>query len=280
MHARAAWVLNLDAEDELRLGRAYTPRPGALAAALALRDRLTALIGDDAVLVERGAPAPSAARGLPGLAWCPTPSALAALVRAGALVEEAPPLEVLRLVNDRRFHHGLGERLEGARWMIDEAKILSTVARGRWLLKRALGFAGRGRLACGDGVDARAFVARALREDGGVAVEPRVDVTLDVSLHGLVERGGRWTLGRPVESEVRGGAWRRARDAEPALSTGERAALLTEGDTVAAALHRAGYFGPFSVDAFRFDGGFCARCELNARFSMAFGVGWGRYPRA
>ncbi|MCC6646259.1 MAG: hypothetical protein IT374_11890 [Polyangiaceae bacterium] len=280
MRARAAWVLNLDAEDELRLGAAYAPRAAASERARELSAALTTLTGEDAVVVERGAPPPREARGLPGHAWCPTPSALAALAAAGAIVGPTPPVHVLRAVNHRRFHHAQGAPLAGARWLEDADEILSTVARGRWLLKRAFGFAGRGRLACGDGVDAGAFVARALREDGGVAVEPRVEVTLDVSLHGVIEPGGAWSLGRPVASQVRSGAWQRALDAEPALSLDERAALFAEGERVAVALHAAGYFGPFAVDGFRHEDGFCARCEINARFGMAFGVGWGRYPRA
>lgn len=280
MQARAAWVLNFDAEDELRAGPAYAPRAEALAWSSRLVARVTALVGDDAVVVARGEPPPADAHGLPGFCWCPTPSALRALAAAGAVVGPTPPLDVLRAVNDRRFHHALGAPLAGSRWLTDAQEIHALLGEGRWLLKRALGFAGRGRLACGEGVDARAFVARALREDGGVAVEPRVDVTLDVSLHGVVAPDGAWTLGRPVASEVRGGAWQGTLAGDPPLDAPEREALLQEGARVADALHGAGYFGPFGIDAFRFDGGFCPRCEINARFTMGFGDGWGRYPRA
>ena len=55
-------------------------------------------------------------------------------------------------------------------------------------------------------------------------------------------------------------------------------ALAGEIEKTAAALHAAGYFGPFGIDAFRYrlpGGGeaFNPRCEINARFTMG-------YPRA
>ena len=280
MHARAAWVLNFDAEDELRVGPGYTCPADVRARMKPLRDRVRALVGDDVVFVEPAAPPPREAAGLPGYMWCPTPSAAAALDAAGAVRAPTPSFEIVRRVNDRRFHHALGAPLEGARWMEDAAEIFALVARGRWVLKRALGFAGRGRLACSPGVDARPFVARALREDGGVAVEPEVEVSLDVSIHGYLTPEGALTLGRPVGSIVRGGTWQGVCDAPPLLSASERAALHDEAHAVGRALAREGYFGPFNLDGFRHGAGeFCPRCEINARFSMGFGVGWGTFPR-
>jgi hypothetical protein len=49
--------------------------------------------------------------------------------------------------------------------------------------------------------------------------------------------------------------------------------LETETQRVGARLHAAGYFGPFGVDAFIYEGGFQPRSEINARFSMGFPVG-------
>ena len=47
---------------------------------------------------------------------------------------------------------------------------------------------------------------------------------------------------------------------------------LAYRDAVAKALFRAGYFGPFGIDGYRYDwagaSGFCALSEINARFTM------------
>jgi hypothetical protein len=55
------------------------------------------------------------------------------------------------------------------------------------------------------------------------------------------------------------------------------AALHEEATSVARALHAAGYFGPFGIDAFewrRKDGSiaFQRRSEINARYSMGFAI--------
>ena len=283
MVARAAWVLNFDAEDELRVGPTYAPPNDMRPRLHSLRERVRALTGDDAVFVDPDGPPPTEAAGLVGYMWCPTPRAIAALDRAGTVRAPTPSVDVVRRVNDRRFHHALGAPLAGSRWMTNAGEILALTAGGRWLLKRALGFAGRGRLACGEGVDARSFVARAIREDGGVAVEPHVEVLLDVSIHGYLDAAGSLTLGRPVASQIKGGTWQGVSETPPDLLETEVASLVSDATSTAAALTREGYFGPFNLDAFRYvdrdgNGQFCPRCEINARFSMGFGAGWGRFP--
>jgi hypothetical protein len=64
------------------------------------------------------------------------------------------------------------------------------------------------------------------------------------------------------------------------LAPAERAALFSAAEEAAGALAAAGYFGPFGVDAFRYHdeegtARFCARCEINARYSMGWAVGMG-----
>ena len=53
-------------------------------------------------------------------------------------------------------------------------------------------------------------------------------------------------------------------------------------ERVARALASAGYFGPFGIDAHRYElegkSGFCALSEINARYTMGFVTGFPRPP--
>jgi len=261
-----AWVLNLDAEVELA--------GGALSAAArrrmeAMQRRFEIAAGD--LVLDRDA---DRADGLEGRCGCPTPSALARLRDAGARVPDAPPVEVLRRVNERGFAHDL-IALPGTARCEDVVAAREAVARpGRWLLFRALTFAGRGQLPVDSGrwTDAVASWVGAALRIGPVYVLPRVDIALEVSLHGMLRDD--LTLGRPVINEVDGsGQWVAARPATGELSAPERAALYAATERAADALRDAGYFGPFGVDAFRHAGGFHPLSEINARYTMAWPLG-------
>jgi hypothetical protein len=57
-----------------------------------------------------------------------------------------------------------------------------------------------------------------------------------------------------------------------------------EADLVAIALSRAGYFGPFGVDAYCYRDRdekihLQPRSEINARYTMGFAIGWGQQVR-
>ena len=66
------------------------------------------------------------------------------------------------------------------------------------------------------------------------------------------------------------------------LDESENQSLFTQGDRVGNALGRAGYFGPFGIDAYRYElngrMGFCALSEINARYTMGFVTGFPRHP--
>ncbi len=223
-------------------------------------------------------------RGSPGLAWCPTPRALAALEARGVVARVAPPLEVLRLANDRALEARLSETLPHSRFVRTEAELEAALAPRagveRWLLKRGHAHRGRGRRACTTLDEATRAFARRSFELGGVMVQPWVERLADFALHGYVDTRGV-VLGRAtVQSVNAGGAWlgsERASDA--ALARAERAELERAACEAGELLHRIGYSGPFGVDAFRYRlggaEGFCARCELNARYSMGWAVGMG-----
>lgn len=263
-----AWVLNLDAEMELEAGRRYTPGAAIEARTRALASSVA--IPSDDRLVGRD----SIEECTRGRAWCPTPRALALL---GTLaVDPVPPsFEILRRVNERGFAHALSEgELSGAlrATSIDaiEAHVARPGATGAWLMKRAFGVAGRGQRPIAPGpisLDDRRWIEASLRRDA-LYVEPRVDITRELSMHG-------WAIDhvevRSIRAQtLRDRAWvasEPARDLAPAI---ERE-LLEAAERVGAALIDAGYRGPFGVDAYVWGtGALRTISEVNARYCM----GW------
>src|SRR5690606_32524701 len=70
---------------------------------------------------------------------------------------------------------------------------------------------------------------------------------------------------------------------DTALAPSERAALYEQVRAVSLALHAVGYFGPFGIDAFRYESSegprFNPRSEINARYTLAFATGMDRTAR-
>lgn len=285
-----AWFLNLDADDELARPSGYTLSASMLRRSSLLASSLTGLLRPgDVVLSE------SASRGVCaghiGRAWCPTPRALRALSRAGAIVPNAPPVAVLRAVNHRAFNASLGQTLPGARFARTRGEVTATLAQpsptGTWLLKRPFGFAGRGRLKVdpgrpGDLRHAEPWIEASLRAGEGLQIEPLVDRVADFGLHGFVHTDGRVVLGHPTRQRCdEAGAWLGSARAETGdLDDDEAESLHREAHLAAEALHAAGYFGPFGVDAFRWRDPaghrrWNPRGEINARYSMGWAIGMG-----
>lgn len=269
MDAGAVWVLNLDAEDELAARGAYTPSAGSAARVAAARDRARAVLAPgDALLEEVEDPA-----GRPGRAWCPTPNALAALRAAGAVPPEAPSLDVLRRVNGRSFLAALGDDLPGARVLCTEAD-LARLGPWAWRLQREHWAAGRGARWLDGAAPTYEDLAwaRASLRRGPVLARPRVEVRRGLVRHGWLEADGTLTLGVPCEQVCdRHGQWIETRPVPGVLDDATAV-------RVGAALHAAGYFGPFGLDAieYRDAGGRdrLAPCtDLNARYTMGWRVG-------
>src|SRR5690242_5849612 len=112
-----AWFLNFDADDELARPSGYTPSAAILTRFNGLRERTRALVWPGDVALEEDQSGPIYDEYI-GIAWCPTPRALRALRRAGVTRISAPPLDVLRAVNHRRFNADLGQTLESARYAL------------------------------------------------------------------------------------------------------------------------------------------------------------------
>jgi hypothetical protein len=205
----------------------------------------------------------------------------------GVEPEPHPESTVLRRVNHRLFAHELGGGLPERRYVETREQLLQHLGgyERHWLLKRPLGFAGRGQLrAIGPLTDKQWTWVEASFEKDGLLIEPLVVPTLEVSLHGFIWRDGRSELGRACTQNVsERGAFRGVRLALPGeLSPAELAAFTERAGAVSVALAEADYFGPFGIDGYRYtlDGAshFCALGEINARYTLGFVAGFPRHP--
>ncbi|AUX39963.1 hypothetical protein SOCE26_013580 [Sorangium cellulosum] len=305
MDRASAWILNFDADEELARPAGYTPRRAVADRAPELAGRVLALLRPGDVVLSPELPSPLVPPAPPGIAfvgraWCPTPRARRLLGRAGVTPAEAPPLDVLRRVNHRKFCADLGQTLPGACYVTTLAELDAAVAEptpsGHWLLKRPFGFAGRGRRRVARGAlppDVRPWAVASLAPapasaggpggpGGGLQVEPWVERRGDFSLHGHVARGGVVRLGAPCvqRCDAHGAYLGADRAGEGELEGEERRRLVEAALAAGHALAGAGYFGPFGIDAFRWEderGGlrWNPRCEINARYTMAWAIGMG-----
>jgi len=277
MDTRRAVCLNLDADAELAMGAGYTPTKRVLEA---MRPHVQTLAssflrkGD--VLVDENSEA-GIARDLPGIAFCPTPRAISLLTRAGAVPVDHPSFEILRRVNSRAFCASLGQTMPEAQFVTDAAVAVDLLSSSpalstTWRVKPAFGMAGRGqRLITAGSPNAaeKTFVEACIERDGGVQIEPNVRIEIELGLHGVLTQDGELTMGRVVRqhSDVHG-AWI---STEPLPQSDHETALREELTKIATALHAAGYFGPFGIDAFVYEGNrLQPRSEINARYSMGF----------
>ena len=277
---KRAFVLNLDADEELAGRSARDLGVKARARLVARSSELGLLVGDAYVL---GTGDDALARGCVGLAFCPPPRALASLAEAFAVPAPAPGFEVLVRVNHRKFCADLGQTLQGAAFVHDLESVAARMRSGEgveWVLKHPHGYVGRMRHRSFE-LDAAtlSFAKSCLAEAGGLELEPWVARTDDYALHGYVARDGTLTLGEPTRQICDGrGVWQKT-SREHDLTTIEHAALVDETRRVGRALVEAGYFGPYGVDAFRFlhagEPRFQPRCEINARYTMGYAVGMG-----
>lgn len=287
-----AWVLNLDAEDELVRGGAHTPTDVMTERIEGLLPRLRGLVREGDCIAWPGNERTE--RGRWGRAWCVTRWARTKLEQAGMQVPRAPAIEVLRHVNHRRFAHELGQALPTAGWAATMEQLTSLLANAAleqvsversWLIKRPLGYAGRGRKLLRPGRRSaadQAWLEASLRDGDGVQVEPLVARELDCALHGWLAEDGQCTFGQPTLQRLDAtGAWQ-STELGPPLTPSELELLTREAQRTAEALHAAGYFGPFGLDAFRWrapDGTlhFQPRSEVNARYSMGWAIGMGDF---
>lgn len=282
-----AWVLNLDAELELaRPGFEYVPRQKLLQQLAEHGRGSHALLGPEDLLVK---PGKTFGHDFVGRAWCPTPMALTALSDAGVVPEAHPDASVLRRVNHRLFAFEAGGGLPEQQYFTERAPLEALLRRAErpWLCKRPMAFAGRGQMRFYGPISDKqwSWLDVSLAQDG-LLVEPLVTPTVELSLHGFLWPDGRAELGRICVQQVTDrGVFRGVRLAEPGeLEAADERTLFEQGDRVLALLQDAGYFGPFGIDAYRYEldgkSAFCALGEINARYTMSFVTGFPRHPSA
>ncbi|MGE5186592.1 MAG: hypothetical protein ACM31C_31265 [Acidobacteriota bacterium] len=172
-----------------------------------------------------------------------------------------------RAVNDRRFALAACGALPGTRVLerpeqIDE---LDGAWPQTWVAKAVWTAAGRDR-ARGEGAPAGELRARVanLVARCPVIVEPWCERALDVGVCSVVGRAPH--APHRLVVDARGGFLGIDRR-PPELAAEHRARLAEIVGACDAALARAGYAGPFTVDAFVHPGGLHA-CELNARYTF------------
>lgn len=300
--AGRVWVLNLDAESELSATHSYAPTQHLRTIVQRERQRLIGtLVGpNDVVLdeerIESGDPLPERVRGWPGLAWCPTPRALALLRRVGAVPVLTPGLELLRTINARPFaarlrsEHAPGSFEKHCATDMEQAlALLARPAESGWLVRREFGAAGRGRrrLHSGrPGADELAWLQASLRQ-GPLIIEPWVAIEREYTRSAWVRRDGSVLISEPcAQTTTEHGAWvDTERIHADAITRADDEALQAMTERVAKALAAAGYHGPFGIDAYRHrlpQG--CATVlnplsEINARFTMDWATAMARDPR-
>jgi hypothetical protein len=289
MGTRVVWVLNLDADVELGTSGSYSPRARTIEVMRPhIRTLAGGLLGPGESLLEDAA---DLGPHVVGRAFCPTTRAVASMREHGVSPERHPPMSVLRLVNSRAFSQSAGRGLEGSSFVTSASFAKDVLAQpppisDSWRVKHAYGMAGRNQRVIPPGglttLDA-AFVARGVAS-GGVQIEPNVVIERELARHGFVRPDGSFDMGALVYQRCDAhGAWLSSERAPPGADREAEVALGEEVENVASLLHRAGYFGPFGVDAFFYVGRgerrmLQPRSEINARYSMGFSVGFGRPP--
>jgi hypothetical protein len=279
MAARITWLLNLDADLELQDPATYRDLALPPERLRELQSRMFDLVAADDVMI--GSQLVASADVVQ--AFCPTPTALARIAALGLVPPCAPPFAVLRRVNDRRFCAELGQTLPRANFIEDmqalEQHIEQPSPSGSYVIKRAFSFAGREqRRVHGSVLDAstRGFCERSFKRNEGVQIEPWVERLADYSKHGHVGRDGKLLIGTTRGQQIDPmGRFQQMLPDAITITEPEDATLTANATLVGAALHNAGYFGPFGIDAFRYKLpnetiAFNPRCEINARYTMGY----------
>ena len=241
------------------------------------------------------------------LAWCETPSALEHRggPRRPATIDwntplhdllwqlPTPPPSVVAKVHHRAFCLQIAEEigcaLPGAR-MVESPPELDRVLRTAppaWVVKAPLSASGRSRYIEKSGPaladpKVRRTVERLFEHHGPLLFEPWMERTEDFGVSALLGPDELKIVGIHGQRIDRKGQFAGI-DLHPNLSPQDRGRLLETTEAVAASLRRAGYVGPFGIDAWRYrreDGALVLNPlgEINAR--MTFGlVAWTEHER-
>jgi len=198
----------------------------------------------------------------------------------------APPTEVVRQVNSRRFRYCLEREWQiglpemAVTSSLDELEAIiqrhGNVPRG-WLLKANFGMSGReARRGRGARLDdnTRNWAQRRFDNAGPIIVEPIVERVAEAGIQiDIPQTGEPVLLGVTPLLVDRSGVYRGSRFACPSGETATWQPALEIGLLTAKRLQQLGYFGPLGTDAmlYRDDAGNCRLRplqDLNARYTM------------
>jgi hypothetical protein len=265
-------------------------------------EQLRPLPGAPPLTLVTGEPAPTSAAAAWG-AFRESAAAARTAPRDRHRVSVPAPVSLARAVNDRRFAADLARQLDvappGAAVITSVDELRAHLAAGgaaasptgQWICKAPLSAAGRDRVLGGGEVilsgppdstppalaaEAERDVGRLLGRFGALTFEPWLARTCDLAVCAVVRPDGAVEQRPPhtLLTTPRGGFCGISR-APPPLSAAQRQQLTATVAAAGAALHRAGYLGPYNVDAFLhrdLAGELQLRplCEINARLSF----GW------
>ncbi len=227
------------------------------------------------------------------LAWCETPTTTALRLAPRKPYLIVSPLwervwtlpaarpEVVAAVHHRGFHlqvaRELGCALSGARMVESLAELDRLQPVGPWVVKAPYSASGRSRYIHREGSPladpkARRTVERLFELHGPLLFEPWMERTADFGCSALLTPSGLEILGFHGQTVDRKGQFA---GIDLAAEIPERARMEAVVEGVADALARAGYVGPFGIDAWMYvlpDGGLALHPlgEINAR--MTFGL--------
>jgi hypothetical protein len=188
-----------------------------------------------------------------------------------------------KAANDRRVALALNDHLDttlpGACALTSIAELdahLATITSPRWVCKAPWTAAGRDR-AYGEGSTAsgeqRVYIGRLIERFGAVIFEPWLDRVIDIGVCASLMADGRVVAQAPhtLLCDARGG-FLGIDLTPPSLHPDDRLVLANAVEAAGTALHRLGYSGPYTVDAFIYRDGdkqaLHPLCELNARHTF------------
>lgn len=223
-------------------------------------------------------------RDAPGYAWGSTPKALEALRQAGTRPVGCAPPDVAARANHRGFAAPFASGLPRAGFARSADEVRRRLSSARpgesWWAKQGWSWAARGRRVFDPGAlqpADEAFLAKAVA-NGGVQLEPKVELFEEWALHGWIDRAGTVRFGSWTRQEIDAhGQWRDSA-AAPAGPGADRATAEDTAERIARALLDIDYRGPFGIDGYRYrtaagEAAWRFAGDLNARFTMGWHSG-------
>lgn len=272
------WLLHVDAETEMTKRGDYTTPAKRLLRAGELRDRFAWLTQRDAAFFPAELPQSVGKIAPFALPFAATPSAQRLAIRKGYRFPLCPKREVLERVLSRELLAQSDLPAPPLRTFVRSASELASIlsrdhTQAPLRTKRAYGSRGSGQRVMRKALseDDQRYLADGLRL-GGLVVETEVSVQRELSIHGMILRGGDTYLGTACKLTVDKFGAPECIEPTPQV---DQPRISELGTQAAELLRNAGYFGPFGLDLLEDEQGSLLPSDLNARFTLGFSIGLG-----